>query len=154
MLPVHPPTVLVGSLDAKMVLDEEVAPSAIGLTRFDRALYLCSLFPIVWMIWDAITRGGMSLKLAGLALVRWDGQPAPRWRCAWRSLVVWTPLFGLLVASTWVQGQIPTPDWASWVPYGLATALLPLYVGLGRLDMSLPRERPHDRLSGLRVVPR
>jgi hypothetical protein len=113
--------------------------------------FLAALLPVVWVVWDFLTSGGFSLRLAGLGLVRWNGRKAPRWRCGWRSLLVWFPIFALLIASVGVRLQHPTFTWACWVPYGLAVALLPVYVGSALIS---PSCGPHDRLSGLRVVPR
>ena len=115
------------------------------------ALVVGSAIPASWVAWDCLTRGGFSLRLAGLALVGWDGRRAARWRCGWRSLLVWAPPFALLIASAWVQGQMPTSGRAPWVPFGLAVALLPVYVASA---FASPARGPHDRLSGLRVVPR
>jgi hypothetical protein len=114
-------------------------------------IFVASIFPAIWVVWDFLTRGGFSLKLAGLGLVRWDGRKAPRWRCAWRSLLAWLPIVTLLVGSIAIQAYYPTPVWPRWVPFCLAVALLPGYAGLAMFFRSCG---PHDYLSGLRVVPR
>ena len=123
----------------------------IGAVRLNAAILIASIFPAIWVVWDWLTRGGFALKLAGLGLVRWDGRVAPRWRCAWRSLMVWLPMAALLIASVWVRGRAPTPAWPSWLVFGMAVALLPLYAASA---LFFPSRGPHDRLSGLRVVPR
>ena len=112
---------------------------------------LAAGLPAIWPAWDGLTRGGFGLGLAGLGLTRWDGRRAARWRCAWRSSLVWLPPTLLLVASLAVRGRSPAPGWLPWAPFGLAAALLPLYVASALLN---PSCGPHDRLSGLRVVPR
>jgi hypothetical protein len=112
---------------------------------------LVSLFPAIWVAWDFATRGGFSLKLAGLGLVQWDGRKAPRWRCAWRTFLVWLPIVVLLIASVAIQAYYPSPPWPRWVPFGIALALLPGYAALAMIFRSCG---PHDYLSGLRVVPR
>ncbi|WP_435010886.1 protein kinase domain-containing protein [Tundrisphaera lichenicola] len=140
-------------------LDEDGVPIALGLfgpnTPFENAMmfeaWLAPIPAIVWIIWDFLTQGGFSLRLAGLGLVRWDGRPAPRWRCAWRSFLVWAPPTALLVASVFVMGRIPNPNWARWIPFFVSVASLPVYVVLA---LVFPSCGPHDRLSGLRVVPR
>ena len=142
---------LTGRIDGDLGDNGEVGPADLAMRKLYLELGYGSLFPAIWMVWAFITRGGISLKLAGLGLVRWDGRKAPRWRCAWRALLVWVPPTALLVASVWVRGQIPTPPWTGWVPYGLAVALLPLYAASALIS---PDCGPHDRLSGLRVVPR
>ena len=119
--------------------------------RFYLALGYCSSWPVIWMVWDAVTRGGISLKLVGLGLVRRDGRAAPRWRAGWRSFLVWAPPASLLIAAVGVQARMPIPEWPCWIVYGLAVALLPLSVASALIS---PSCGPHDRLSGLRVVPR
>ena len=44
------------------------------------AVSICSVTQATWMVLDFLTRGGLSLRFAGLALVRRDGRRAPRWR--------------------------------------------------------------------------
>jgi eukaryotic-like serine/threonine-protein kinase len=129
----------------------ELGSATLARMRLHVALACGVFFAASWMAWDFFTRGGFSLNFAGLGLARWDGRPAPRWRCAWRSLVVWVPVFGLLVASVWAQEVAPTSGRACWVIYGLALALLPIYAASALYS---PSCGPHDRLSGLRVVPR
>jgi eukaryotic-like serine/threonine-protein kinase len=118
-------------------------------------------FPLVWIAWAFIIRGGLSLRLMGLSLVRASGRPALRFQCAWRALVVWIPVVGLLLLSTlfdflpWVSG-LPESDfgwtyWLSWVCWVLAVALLPIYVALA---IRFPERSLHDRLAGTYLVPR
>ncbi len=143
--------ILTGRIDAELAKAAEDGPAALALAKSRLSLGYGLIFPAIWMIWDFITRGGFSLKLAGLGLVRWDGRKAPRWRCAWRSLVTWMPPFALLIASAWILREIPVPAWPGWVPFWLAVALMPVYVASALIS---PSCGPHDRLSGLRVVPR
>ncbi len=110
-----------------------------------------SVFPALWACWDGLTLGGFSLKLTGLGLIRADGRRAPRWRCAWRSALVWSPVAALLIGSVWVQDHASRPVWAAWALFGVAAALPPIYAALALL---FPSRGPHDVLSGLRVVPR
>ena len=142
---------LSGSLDEVLSDRAESIGRSIIAVKLNAAILIASVFPTIWVAWDLVTRGGFALKLAGLGLVRSDGRKAPRWRCAWRSSLVWLPPAFLLVASVWVRGQIPTLGWPSWLVFGLAVAPLPLYVGSALFS---PSCGPHDRLSGLRVVPR
>ena len=117
------------------------------------ALFLggCTLSPALWVVWDTLTRGGLALRLAGLGLVRWDGRPAPHWRCGWRSFLVWFPPSALLLASIWLQGRAPSPAWVRWVPFVLSLILMPTYAALA---LAFPSRGPHDYLAGTRVVPR
>ncbi|HEY7152877.1 MAG TPA: hypothetical protein VH575_02860 [Gemmataceae bacterium] len=54
------------------------------------------------MIWAFVARGEFSYRIAGIALVRHDGRPAWRLQCAWRALLVWAPVTGLLALSLWL----------------------------------------------------
>jgi serine/threonine protein kinase len=103
-------------------------------------------FTVAWLAavvsWAFLARGGLSLRLLGLSLVRADGRPAGRLRCAWRALLAWAPLTGLVAC--WL--------WLDWDPAGWAAlALLPLYAVLALWS---PWRAPHDRLAGTYLVPR
>jgi uncharacterized RDD family membrane protein YckC len=107
--------------------------------------------PAIWVLWDGLTRGGLSFRLAGLALAREDGRRADRWRCAWRSFLVWLPPTALLVGSVAAHGYVPRSPLLALTLYGLAIAVLPIYAGIALLD----RQRgPHGWLSRTWVVPR
>ena len=97
----------------------------------------------------------------GLSLLRSSGRPALRIQCAWRALVVWVPVVGLLMLSAlldllpWANG-VPNSDfgwtyWLSWLCWILALALLPVYVVLA---IRFPERSLHDRLAGTYLVPR
>jgi hypothetical protein len=143
--------VLSGEFDPKAVEGADIHPRLIARERLEWAVLIASFFPAIWIVWDFLTRGGFSLRLAGFGLVREDGRIAPRWRCAWRSAVIWAPPAGLLVASVWLDNRYPNPGWVHRVPFYLAMALPFVYAALA---LAFPSKGPHDRLSGLRVVPR
>lgn len=121
---------------------------------------LILVWPITWVVWDFLTRGGLNFRIMSLRLVGWDGQPAARWRCAWRALLVWTPLTALLLLSTYLeatywqrwmqQAAEPWMLWASSACWWLGVALL---LGYGVLALWFPARGLHDRLSGTYVVP-
>src|SRR5581483_5854053 len=104
-------------------------------------------------------RGGLSDRLLGLALVQSDGRPAARWRCAWRALLVWAPVTGLLIAAMWLEQDYwsaenagaPAPWLArlSWVVSWSAWALLAAYAVLA---VRSPGRGLHDRLAGTYLV--
>ena len=154
-----------------------LAPSSIGhaaavigllvLTFPRRSLHpitptILFLFPILMAAWCAITRGGLLLGLAGLALVRRDSRPAERWRCGWRAMVVWMPVITLLAGSWWVRtrearraaaGQLTisqSPHLAE-VFWGLAVLLLVAYLAFAMIS---PARAWHDRLAGTQLVPK
>ena len=99
--------------------------------------------------WAALTRGGLLLGLAGMALVRADSRPAERWRCAWRALAAWLPVAALLAAADWarVQGW-PSTAWLLWTLALVAVAFYPV------LALVLPARSVHDRLAGTSLVPK
>jgi hypothetical protein len=118
-------------------------------------------WPALWVIWAFLARGGISYRLAGIALVRGDGRPASRLRCAWRALLVWTPPTALLVLSFWLEERY----WTLWQPDASPTWLLSLasavwYAALLLLACYVllalwrPARTLHDRLSGVYLVPR
>jgi hypothetical protein len=115
--------------------------------------------PAAWVVWAFLFRGGLSLPLMGLALVRGNGRPALRFQCAWRALVFWVPAVALATASAWLfavhwksggdpGGWLLSASSAAW--WG-ALLLLPLYAVLA---VWFPRRGPHDWLAGTYVVPR
>jgi len=126
-------------------------PSVFDARMIGYAAFVAGLFPMIWMAWDLASRGGYSLRLAGLGLIRRDGRPATSWRCAWRSLLTWAGPSSLLFASVVLRVRAPGAPWAWWAAFGLAGALLPIQAALA---VAFPSEGPHDRLSGLRVVPK
>ena len=145
---------LVGAIDKLMRARLDGTGTSLEVARFRGSILLASAFPLAWVVWDFATAGGFASRLAGLELVRLDGRKPPRWRCAWRSLLVWTPPTALLILAAWARSGRAAPDWSSWLPFGLAVALLPAYFAAACLPDAPVKGGPHDRLSGLRVVPR
>jgi hypothetical protein len=119
------------------------------------------LWPAVWMLWAFLTRGGISLRMTGLALVRADGRRAARWQCLWRAFLVWAPVAGLLAATllidVWYWSAWRPDDPRRWAPvvsslcWYAGAGLLLVYVALALWS---PRRGPHDRLAGTYLVPR
>jgi hypothetical protein len=118
-------------------------------------------FPLIWLLWAFLLRGGYTLRLAGIALLRSNGRKALRIQCAWRALLVWMPIVALLTAMAWLDGRwlavwfrqstYGWPYWLSSVCWALAVLLLPVYIGLA---LWLPNRCLHDRLAGTYLVPR
>jgi hypothetical protein len=115
----------------------------------------------LWAAWAFLWRGGLTYRMMDIALVRADGRPASRLQCAWRALLVWAPVAGLLALSVWLdlrywsaweQGE--APGWllalasASWYA---ALLLLAVWVVLA---LWRPARTLHDRLAGTYLVPR
>jgi hypothetical protein len=118
-------------------------------------------WPALWVVWAFLARGGISYRLAGIALVRGDGRRASRLQCAWRAFLVWAPLTGLLMLSFWLEARY----WSLWRPdssprwlFSLASAVwyaaLLLLAGYVLLALWRPARTLHDRLSGVYLVPR
>jgi hypothetical protein len=114
------------------------------------ALALLALFPGAWVVWAFLTRGGLTLRIMGLALVRADGRPAARWQCAWRALLVWLPVLLPLVACVWIKVFAPGLRFVHTGFWWLAVAALLAEVVLGILR---PHRALHDRLAGTYLVP-
>ena len=95
-------------------------------------------------------RGGISMLLAGIAVVRADGRPATRRTCAVRAALVWTPVFLLLFVSTLLQIHAPEKVYLAALLFLLAVVLLPVYAFVA---LRFPTRPPHDRLVGTYLVP-
>ncbi len=98
-----------------------------------------------------VLRGGLSLWLAGLALVRADGRDAGRLRCGWRAFVVWLPVVLVLLPVVWIDLCRPALLWLCPVLQGLALLLL---LTIAALALRFPRRSYPDWLAGTHVVPR
>jgi hypothetical protein len=110
---------------------------------------LLSAFPVIWVAWAFVVRAGLGSRIAGIMPVGFDGKPAGRFRCAWRSFLIWAPVTVLLIASVWFRWHgFP---WVGRLLWGAPFALLPVYAILALLD---PARSPVDRLSGTYQVPR
>jgi uncharacterized RDD family membrane protein YckC len=145
--------------DAEAALRRGRAPEEQVLVLF--ALNCLLAWPVLWVVGAFLWRGGLSYRLLGIALVRSDGRPAARWQCAWRALLTWAPVTGLLLLSLWLQARF----WWGWHgdyalvwQHTLATALwyaaLVLLGGYAALALARPARALHDRLSGVYLVPR
>lgn len=119
-----------------------------GMVRF--GIVVVFSFPLAWAAFAFAFRGGLTMKIAGVTLVTAKGRLAPRWRCAVRELVVWSPLVAFLVATLVLQESYP-----GWVFLRTATLLLALLVLPVYLVVALrqPTHPPQDRLLGTYLVP-
>jgi hypothetical protein len=118
------------------------------------------LGPVLWVLWAFLMLGGFSYQMTGIAIARSDGQRASRFRIAWRALLVWIPIGGLLLLSfrldSWYWSLWDTsaaPGWALWtstVLFWSAWLLLLLYV---LLALRYPTRSVHDYLAGTYLVP-
>ncbi len=114
---------------------------------------LILFWPLLWVLWAGLTRGGASLRFAGIQLVQADGRRAARWRCAWRALLIWLPVVSLLCVSggleVWRLNHCPEADlpaWLAWRPRQPAAGLSVCTAGSGSV---LQPGGLHDRLVGI-----
>jgi hypothetical protein len=114
------------------------------------AIWIVAFIPLVWVVTAALFRGGPTMALAGIAVVRADGRPAFRRQCAVRAVVVWLPVWVLLVASVSVQVYAFEQAWGYLVPLLLVLVMLPVYVVLALREPTRP---PQDRIAGTYLVP-
>ncbi len=127
------------------------------------AITLLAFWPVLWVLWAFLSRGGFSYRLTGLWLVRADGRKAARWQCAARSLLFWLPVLALLMGSLGLDwwfcslrdprpggllGFLPHLSALAWLAGML---VLPCYAVLA---LRSPARAPHDRLVGTCLVPR
>jgi hypothetical protein len=122
---------------------------------------LLAVWPALAVILTFLSRGGLGLRVHGLTLVRWDGRPAGRFRCAWRAVLLWAPFTALLVLSVVLSTRAwGGPDDAGTFGWSAFLAALCWYAGLALLPawLALALRTPdrgwHDRLAGTYLVPR
>lgn len=111
---------------------------------------MLAVFPLAWVVGSAVLRGGISMLLTGITVVRTDGRRANRWQCGLRTALVWLPVALLLAASVWLQVHRfnrPVLSVGLWLA---ALMLLPVYVVIA---LRAPARPPHDRILGTHLVP-
>jgi hypothetical protein len=114
-------------------------------------LGLILFWPVCWVVWAFLWRGGLVRRAMGLSLVLANGHAALRVQAAWRAFVVWAPLAGLVGLSVWLEAYHPDLERLSWLCWAAAWATLVLYVAVA---LRSPARGLHDRLAGTYLVPR
>jgi hypothetical protein len=114
------------------------------------AAAVCGGFVAAFAVCALLFRGGIAYLLAGIALVRRDGRPVGRFRCALREIVLWMPLVAVLLSAAWVQAEWPGWFLGRMIASGCVMVVLVGYVALG---FRSPEQGPHDRLFGIWRVP-
>jgi hypothetical protein len=120
--------------------------------RSDAATVLVVLLvvPAGMILVAAFVRGGVSMLLAGIAIVRSDGRRAGRRQCGVRAAVVWLPVAALLLGAAALQAWFPQRVYLAAGLWLLAVALLPVYVVIA---LRFPTRPPQDRVTGTYLVP-
>jgi hypothetical protein len=154
----------VGSDDAHDMLTWAVAPESGPPLKRSRAArspspwgmeavgfwVVLAVIPLAWVAGAAVFRGGLSMVLTGVALVRSDGRRATRRQCALRTAVVWLPVVALLSASLALQVYAWDRAYTYTALWLIALGLLPVYV---MIALWYPDRPPQDRLVGTTLVP-
>ncbi|MFN4261152.1 MAG: protein kinase domain-containing protein [Gemmataceae bacterium] len=109
------------------------------------------VWPLIWVLWSWLTRGGWSLPLVGLQLIRRDGRRVRRLQCAWRSLVVWAPVVVLLSLAVGTDYYGPSLAWLHGPLWWLTLGWL---VGYVLLALWFPARSLQDYLAGTCLVPK
>ncbi|HMO35196.1 MAG TPA: RDD family protein, partial [Gemmatales bacterium] len=135
----------------------ELLPFMQHLSPWQLAGLTIGIWLTIWIVWSMIFRGGISLKLMGIDLQNRRGELAERWRCGWRTFLIWSPFLGLILASVWIQEYSKNLDadsrskWFYWVPWWLALIYL---AGVGVIALIRPTRGIHDKLAGVYLLPR
>jgi hypothetical protein len=113
-------------------------------------LIVLAVVPVGMVILAAVLRGGVSMMLAGISVVRADGQRATRMQCGLRAALVWLPFATLLLVVGWLQVVAPERVYFAAGLWLIAVAILPVYIVIA---MRFPDRPPQDRITGTYLVP-
>jgi hypothetical protein len=119
------------------------APSALDFP-------VIALWPLIWVFWAALTRGGWLLRPLGIVLARFDSRPAERWRCGVRAALAWLPAATCLLAATWVRHSPFGLPWLAWVNWAAALVVILSAIPLAA---ARPAQLPHERMTRTWLVP-
>ncbi len=112
---------------------------------------LIGFLPLIWIGFAWLLRGGLAFRLTGLALVRRDGRPAGRWRCAGRATLFWLPIVAILWSVAAIDLYATSALWLCSLLQGLSVVVL---AGYAVHALRSPARAWHDRLAGTWLVPR
>src|SRR5262249_26219271 len=122
---------------------------------------ILAFWPAVWVFWAFVTRGGLVGLTLGVSIVNSHGQRASRLRGAWRTFIIWSPVFALLAVSVqwqtsfWSKWQIEVfNSWTPFIFWTLPWIAIGLVLSYGVLAFWFPARGVHDRLAGTYLVPR
>jgi uncharacterized RDD family membrane protein YckC len=124
---------------------------ALKLGQGPLIVVLAGVIAPLGLVWAALARGGPSLGLAGLALVRADGRRAAWWQAVLRCVLAWAQVGGLVTGLLLVAATLKeVPDQQAAFFYCSAAVILGYLV----FAVWLPRRPLHDRLARTSLVPR
>lgn len=115
------------------------------------------IWPLLWVCWAFITRGGLSSSIMNIVLMDSSGRRASRWRCALRALIVWSPIMLLLVSTYWFPSWLDIPETPAmfqvcWLScWAVIAAMLAAYLVRASLT---PQRALHDVWSDVFLVPK
>jgi hypothetical protein len=110
-----------------------------------------AIIPLFYIASAVLFRGGVTLRLVKLALVRGDGQEASRLRCGGRALLAWLPIIALFIPIVWIDLHHPELVWLCPFLQGVAVFLV---IAHGAFALRFLRRTLPDRLAGTCIVPR
>ena len=88
--------------------------------------------------------------MMGLRLVRFDGRPASRFQCAFRTMLVWMPVTLLLLFANFLSVEFKEHADYSLTVWSCAIAVPAAYVYLSLIN---PSRTLHDWLAGTSLAP-
>jgi hypothetical protein len=130
---------------------EDPSAAALQEALLWSSVFSLSFFPVFWIVWAFLFRGPISVRVAGLALVRSDGRKAARWQCALRAFFIWAPVVIPLAIILWLDRQHLATLPMCTLLQGLSVGILVAYVVLA---LRFPRQSYADWLAGVQVAPR
>ncbi len=112
------------SIEMNLQFAPEVDPKRWARIVVQGSIVMASIWVPIWTIWSFATRGGLTLRLLGLEVVRGDGLRAGRFRHLWRTFVTWVPATALIDCGIWLRFQHPAFHWPFWILWGLGVGWL------------------------------
>ncbi len=111
---------------------------------------LMLMIPLAMLFLATVLRGGVSMLLAGVTIVKADGLRATHRQCGLRAAIVWFPVVGLLFTSAWLQAHYLDRSAIAAALWLVAVILLAAYVVIA---LRFPDHPPQDRVTGTYLVP-
>ncbi|MCX7046939.1 MAG: protein kinase [Candidatus Sumerlaeota bacterium] len=159
------PTIASGASRATGVMPAKPSSWAMAFRSFGRLFELLERFLMIGLLtawismlfWVTVPcfltsllfRGGVFVRLLGIAVVTRDGKPASRWRVFLRNLIAWAPFVLAVPIITALAAALGTQS-----PFRLAMAYVALLLAMTIFSAWLPERSLPDRLAKTWLVPR